>query len=187
MKTTHFHHRCTEVAEEEGSHRAGGTRRAGSEGAAGVRAAPCCCGRCRCPAGRGCATSAARPASSSPWLPAGSCRRSRPGRPWRRPPPAGPSPGPSGRHGCGCVAPPGRLGPPSADTRASGRDGAGRRSRGRSRCERCCSNRRQNCRDTEQPAEGALLARTIQIPRTCVKISEQPFILKPTSKQLFPD
>lgn len=148
-KKTCFRHRCTPAVEEAGSRRGEqGALRAACGGAAGARAAPSPdpSGRSRCPAAPGCAPSAARPSSSSPWPPAGARRRSRPaGRGRRRA--RVPSPAPSGRRGCGCVCPPC---PCSARHLLCGRGRArgagGRQSRGCCRCGRCCSTRHRSWR-----------------------------------------
>lgn len=158
LKTTHFRLHCTGEAVEGESHRVAlGTQKAGSEEAGGVRGPPSPGpnGRSRCPVAPGCAPSAARPSSSSPWLLAGSCHRSRIARPWRlRRPSGGPAPGPSGRRGCGCGAPAGRRRPLflhlPVGYRASSHGACGRPGSDRSRCGRYCSTRHRSYGEQEE-------------------------------------
>lgn len=158
--TTHFRHRCKVegVAALRSCHGGRGCQRAGSGEVAVAHEPPSAgpSGRSRCPVARGCVPSAARPASSSPWPPAGSCHRSRAVRPGlRRRRHAGLSPGPSGRRGCGCAAPACHRSPLApllrlAGCQVSSPGACGRLGSDRSRCGRCCSTRHRSCGDQKE-------------------------------------
>lgn len=144
MKMTDFHRHYTVVVEEVGSHHGDrGIQRAGCEEVAGAHVAPFpdLSGRSHCPVGPGCVPSAARPSSSSPWLLAGSCHHSHLARPWLRRQAGDSSPGPSDRHGFGCVYLGGHRSPLPllSDDQGSSHDVCGRHSCGLGRCGHYCS------------------------------------------------
>lgn len=142
LKTTHFHCHCTQVAEKVGSHRDGqDIRRVGLQEVEGAHVVPSHdpSDRFRYLAAPGCVPFAARPASSSPRLPAESCHRNPPGpRSWRHHRIGDPAESPSDRPGCDCGALRGRCSHPlvfPCDRLGSSRDVCGHHSH----CERCCS------------------------------------------------